>query len=457
METLRATAERMSPQGQALCRAEGTGRVVFVAHAVPGDELEVEVLSSGATFAMGRIRRILKPGPGRQIPPCPLHFDPSRSGPACGGCDWQQFSYPAQLEHKRAVVVDALRRIARMPETPVAPTLASPKEWGYRNKVQVPFGSNAGSLIAGFYESGSHRIVDLAECAVQPPVAVRLTLKVKQLAAACRLAPYDEKSGRGWLRHLLVRTNSAGKALATIVSRTPEFPRRTEFLGELRASFPELIGLWHNVQPEKTSVILGPGWRRIWGAPTIEETLGPFRFLCSPSSFLQVNTPACEVLYNAVSEALREGGRQWSCIVDVYSGVGTISLWIARHARGVIGIEESRPAVQDAIANAKLNGVRNVRFHAGRAEALLPRILKDAPDPCAVVADPPRRGLAVPVLRHLTSRRISRLVYVSCDPATFARDAGYLAKSGFALKRVSPVDLFPQTSHVELVGLFDRS
>jgi len=456
-EKLVVTVERLAPEGEAIARAEGSSRVVFVPSGVPGDRLEVEVSSAKSSFARARILKVLEAGPERISPPCPLHFDPGRPGPACGGCDWQQLGYEAQLRHKREIVLDALKRIAKLRDAAVAPTLASPQAWAYRNKVQIPFGLPKGARrpLAGFYAAGSHQIVDFEACPVQPELSVRIALKVKDLAGRFHWPVYDEKTGRGWLRHLFVRTTSEGKALAALVTRSEEFPRRQEFLGEMKSDFPELVSLYQNIQPLRTSVILGPAWRHLWGERTIEEKIGRFSFLVSPGSFLQVNTPAACLLYDSALSCARQGG-PLDLALDLYCGAGTLTLWLSEAFQRLIGVEENRQAVRDAWRNAGRNKVKNVRFLGGRVEAVLPRLKGELPARCAAIADPPRSGLGVPVLRFLTGPAIRRLVYVSCNPATFARDAGYLVHSGFKLLSVQPVDLFPQTSHVELVGLLDR-
>jgi 23S rRNA (uracil1939-C5)-methyltransferase len=225
----------------------------------------------------------------------------------------------------------------------------------------------------------------------------------------------------------------------------------------LREAFPQLIGFWQNVQSEKTSVILGPRWKHLWGERQIEEKIGPFSFLVSPGAFLQINTGAAAVLYDAAAEALGHGGAKFPLALDLYCGTGTLTLWAAQAAKKVIGVEENRDAVQDAWKNAERNNVKNVRFKIGRVEQVLPRMRAEMTGEMAVLVDPPRMGCTVPVLRALTNRAVKRVVYVSCNPATFARDAAYLARSGFKLAGVQPVDLFPQTSHIELVGRFDRS
>lgn len=456
---LTVTVDAMAPTGDGLARAPGSARVVFVPHAAPGDRLEVEVFEEKSNFARARIRRVLAPGPDRIDPRCPHHAAPSRPGPACGGCGWQQLSYEAQLRHKRAIVVDCLKRIGKFADADalVAPARPAPKAWSYRNKVQIPFGAGQGGPVMGFFAAGSRAIVDLRECPIQPDLSVRIALTVKEMAAARGWTFYDGRTGRGWLRHLYLRTNSEGRALAALVVTRPEFPDREAFAAELRARHPELIGLHMNVQPERTSVVLGERWRRLWGAREIEETLGRLRFAVSPGAFLQVNTPAAEVLYDAAKAAARDGGRTFPMGLDLYCGVGTLTLWLADVFPRMIGVEENREAVADAYRNAERNGVKNVRFKAGRAESVLPRLAGELAAACAAVVDPPRIGLSQPVRRFLTDKRLRRVVYVSCDPATFARDAGFLAHSGYALKHVQPVDLFPQTAHVELVALLDRS
>ena len=254
-----------------------------------------------------------------------------------------------------------------------------------------------------------------------------------------------------------MRTNTRGQALVALVTTSDAFPKRDEAIRELQAAFPEIIGLWQNIQPEKTSVILGPTWRHLAGAKQIEETIGPYSFLVSPGAFLQVNTGAAAVLYDAAAAALGHGGRKFDLALDLYCGTGTLTLWAARAARRVVGVEENRDAVKDAWKNAERNGVKNARFSVGRVESVLPRMRQELSGEAAALVDPPRAGCTVPVLRALTNRAFKRLVYVSCNPATFARDAAYLSKAGFTLAGVQPVDLFPQTSHVELVGRFDRA
>ncbi|MBI3299016.1 MAG: 23S rRNA (uracil(1939)-C(5))-methyltransferase RlmD [Elusimicrobia bacterium] len=453
--------ERVSPEGDGLGRPDGGGKVFFVPHTAPGDVVEANVTKLEKGFARARVQALLQPGADRVTPRCPLHFQVEKpQTAACGGCDWQHLKASAQLEGKRSMVRDCLFRIAKLREPEVEPTLAAPLDWRYRNKVQVPFGMANGKVVAGFYASGTHRIIDMPDCLVQPELSVKIVLKVKELAGTLGWRIYDEDKGTGWLRHVYVRTNAAGKALAALVTRTEDFPNEERAIDLMREAFPDLVGLHQNVQREKTPVVLGRAWRKLWGEDKIEEKLGHLRLAVSPEAFMQVNTPATELLYALATEMLLSDGFKPSLVLDLYSGIGSIALWIAPKCGRVVGVEENRGAVEDAWANARLNGMTNVRFLPGSVETALGKIRKELNSMphgvAAAVLDPPRAGCTKPVLKALTDPALGRIVYVSCNPATFARDADWLSRHGWRLARVKPVDLFPQTHHVESVGLFLR-
>lgn len=465
MNTARIRIERLTPEGQGLGRigdGSGRGRVVFVPYTAPGDLVEAELLGVKPGYARARIRRLLEPGPGRVEPRCPHHFrpgPPSGERP-CGGCDWQHLSPAAQLEAKRELIRDCLFRIAKLREPRVEETLPSPESWRYRNKVLIPFGVRGSRIVAGFYAPGTHRIVDFGDCHIQPEISVRATLRLKALAKELGWKIYDEDRNRGWLRHFYMRKNREGGALAALVTRTDDFPGRARFVSIMRSEFPEIRGLFQNVQPMRTSVVLGPKWIKLWGSMRLEERIGDVRLKVSPGAFLQVNTPACEVLYGVVRDFLCEGGFRPELVLDLYCGAGAIALWAAPYAHRVLGIDENRDAVSNARAHARANGVSNARFIAGKVESRLGPLgaaLSDAePGSAAAIVDPPRAGCTKSVLKTLRARALARVIYVSCNPATFARDADWLSRHGWTLKHVRPVDLFPQTSHVELAALFTR-
>ncbi|MFH2205033.1 MAG: 23S rRNA (uracil(1939)-C(5))-methyltransferase RlmD [Elusimicrobiota bacterium] len=458
-ESFRLQIERMTPEGLGLGRFDR--KVVFVPHCAPGDELEVAVEKARSDYAIARIVRVVRPGVGRIEPRCGHHFSPSRTPPHCGGCAWQHMTMEAQRSAKREIVRDCLFRIAKLREPRVEETAASPADWRYRNKVLIPFAADGkGRVTAGFYAHGSHDIVPFADCVVQPELSVRLTHAVRDFAASCRWKVYDRRRGGGWLRHLYVRIAYDGRALLTVVTNSAVMPDRGRFLNMVRSGFPEVTGVFQNVQPRRTTVVLGPKWIKLWGADDIEERLGTLTLGVSPPSFLQVNTPACEVLYGIVDEFLTHGGFRPELLLDLYSGIGSIALWLAPRAGQIIGVETNRYAVRDAGVNARRNGIRNVRFSCGEIESQLRFLAKNlrgaSPGRAAAVLDPPRAGCSKSVLKVLCSSELGRLVYVSCNPATFARDADWLSRHGWRLTRVRPVDLFPQTSHVETAGLFER-
>ena len=320
-DTVVVDIERIAPEGQGLGRVQGGGAVVFVPYTVPGDKVQALLLKSSSTFAQGRLTRLLASGPDRLEPACPVHFRADRpSTPFCGGCEWQQLSYEGQLRNKREMVLDCLRRIAKIPQPPVEPVLASPLPWGYRNKVQIPFAparEPGGRPSAGFYGPGSRKVVDQDACPVQPELSVRISSAVKDLAAKLRWPIYDNETKRGWLRHLFIRTNSSGKALVALITKTPEFRREqeAEFVASLTAAFPEITSLYHNAQPDQSNVVVGQVWRKLWGAKGLEEKIGPYSFAASPGAFLQVNTGAAEILY-AQAKFLKRGGAwdwRWTC------------------------------------------------------------------------------------------------------------------------------------------------
>ncbi|MFA6029175.1 MAG: 23S rRNA (uracil(1939)-C(5))-methyltransferase RlmD [Elusimicrobiota bacterium] len=450
------------PRSAPTARPEGSttaGRVIFVPYAAPGDRLRVRLRKVEKGFAEAELLEVLSPGPERVEPVCAHHFRPGGPLP-CGGCNWQQLSAKGQLEAKRDIVVDCLRRIGRIPEPPVEPALPSPKVLRYRNKVLIPFGAREGRVVAGFFSPGTNAIVDFTDCPVQPELSVRIALRVKALCAELGWRPYDVRAHEGWLRHLLVRTNEDGKALIALVTNDSTFPRKDEFLKRILVGFPEIVAILHNVQPHRTSVALGSAWRTLWGESELEERLGTLRLRAAPAAFMQVNTPASLVLYEAARALLCADGFRPELLFDLYSGVGSIALCLSGAAERIVGIEENRDAVENARRNARFNEVKNCEFVPGRVETALGRLHasfeKKPPLSCAALLDPPRAGCEESVLKSLNSPAMRRIVYISCNPATFARDAARLARGGWRLRRVQPVDLFPQTSHIETVGVFER-
>lgn len=392
----------------------------------------------------------------RTEPPCPYHFQiPGAAGSEfrnselfCGGCSFQHMNYGFQLDAKRELVQETLERIGKLQDIEVRETLGMKEPWRYRNKVQQPVGWDGRKIITGFYAPNSHAIVPIEDCLVQPELSAAVINRTRQLLEKYGLRVYDEERHNGWIRHLLVRT-AQGKAMLVLVTHLEEFPHAREFIEILTREFSALAGIHQNVNSGKTNVILGRQWKKWWGEDTLEERLGTLRYRLSPGSFFQVNTLQTEVLYEQVRRMAGTG----DLLVDLYSGVGGIALYLARGFQQVIGVEEVRSAASDAQDNARLNGIQNAKFIATPAESFLIKhpLPGVAPKNTVVVLDPPRAGCDPRVLKSVLRLSPGKVIYVSCDPGTLARDLALLSQAGYRVQEIQPVDLFPHTPHIETV------
>jgi len=451
---LRLEIQRLSLGGEGIAHAEG--RVIFIPYTAPGDVIEAEITETHARYARAQLIKVLQPSSDRTQPPCPYHFQlrtpysAFRTGLFCGGCSWQHLTYAAQLEAKRRLVQETLERLGGLKGISVKTALGMRDPWRYRNKVQEPVGWDGRRLISGFYAQESHDIVPIEDCLVQSTLSVSLINRTRVLLEKFHVRAYDASRHQGWIRHLWVRT-AGDKALLVLVTRSPDFAHEAQILEPLIREFPQLAGIHQNVNPARTNVILGRGWRKIYGADFIEERLGNLRFRLSPGSFFQVNSLQAKVLYDVAAAMAGRGDR----LLDLYCGVGGIALWLADRFNEVGGVDEVPSAIENAEANAELNGIENARFIAQPVESFL-RNLGRSPGPLCVTLDPPRAGCAPQVIRELIHLKPDRLVYVSCDPGTLARDLGLLVKGGYRVQDVQPVDLFPQTAHIETVVKLTR-
>ncbi len=450
-ERFELEVESLATGGDAVGRHGGL--VVFIDQAAPGDRVEVEVVEAAARHLRARVRRVLRSGPGRVPPPCPVFG-------RCGGCAWQHIDYPQQLEWKRAIVVEALRRLGHVadPEALVAPVLGAEPPWRYRHKMAVPFApprQRGGPLRAGFFATRSHQIVETPECAIQHPLLDLALRETRRLAGVLGVSAYDERSRRGDLRHLVGRVSHRNATLLlALVTAAPEFAAGPELARRLREALPQCVGVVHNVQGAPGNAILGRTTRLLAGEDHLVEEIDGLRFLVSAPSFFQVSPVQAAALYRtAIGQAALSRG-ETAC--DLYAGVGTLSLFLARTAAAVHAVEEVEAAVADGRRNAAENGMRNLRFHAGLAEAVLPALIGRGMRPDVVVLDPPRKGASVPVLEAVAQAGPRRVVYVSCNPATLARDVQLLCGAGYRLREVQPVDMFPQTPHIECSALLER-
>ncbi len=431
--------------------ASGVGRAanraVFVPGALPGDRVKVRLVHLKERYGYGELLEIMEASADRREPSCP-------HAPECGGCQLQHMDYEAQLRWKRQLVADAFQRIGGL-ELEVRPTLGMSRPYHYRNKSQLPLGQSGGSLVMGFFRTGSHDIVDLETCEIQHPLITKLALAVKRIVKDLSVEPYDEINHTGVLRHAVIRVSFSRKELMLIlVTRTPELPCRNELIARLRKEVPELVSIAHNINPDITNVILGRETQIIWGADYLMASIGHLDYAISPGSFFQVNPGQTKVLYDLVREALQLTGKE--TLLDLYCGAGTIGLYLASDAKEVIGVETFAAAVEDARYNAQLNGIDRSTFYVGRAEKVLPELVNKHGSIDGAVLDPPRKGCDQSLLETLAAAQIPKICYVSCNPSTLARDLSILADLGYSAGSVQPVDMFPWTRHVETIVLLQR-
>lgn len=430
---------------------EGVGRVegftVFVPYALAGETVEIEAQEVKKQYARGRLKRVIQASADRQEPQCPIYY-------RCGGCQLQHLTYEGQLQEKKQRVQDALTRIGGLEGVKVKDTLPA-EPWGYRNKMMFPVAAGRQGVEIGCYAHSSHRVVDTEDCLIQEEANNRLLRAVREVAGLLGTPAYDEQTGQGILRHVMGRVGAKGEALmAVLVTATPTLPKAERWVAELRQKMPELTTIVHNFNPDRTNVALGRENSTLWGSGLIEEQLDELVFSISPLSFFQVNTRQTERLYGQVGEYAQLSGRE--TVLDIYCGTGTIALFLARRAGKVYGVEVVEPAVLDARNNASRNGITNAEFFSGDATVWMQRFQKEGIVPDVLVLDPPRAGCDQAVLAAGAAMGPNRLIYVSCNPATLARDAAFLATQGYELREVQPVDMFPQTCHVECVALIER-
>ncbi|MBR0444756.1 MAG: 23S rRNA (uracil(1939)-C(5))-methyltransferase RlmD [Clostridia bacterium] len=424
---------------------QGVGRVngyaVFVPGALIGETVSAHVIKAGSSFAVAKLADITVPSPDRVVPFCPAF-------PSCGGCTLQHLSYPAQLKLKTQLVYDAFRHIGRFENVRVEPILGMGRPLQYRNKGSFPFSAlDDGTVAFGFFSPKSHRLIPLTDCPIQDPKIISCVSAVRNWAESNHIVPYDEDTRQGLLRHAVVRISSEGKVMVVVVT-TGALPCQDALV----SSLPDAASIWHNVNPDNTNVIFGKQFRLVWGDRTLCHEIAGCKYSISPQSFLQVNTAQTEVLYHTAIRFLNP--RPDETIMDAYCGAGTISLLLSSYCKNVIGIESVPEAIADASRNAAQNSIQNTSFICGKVEDLLPKYRQSV---SSVILDPPRKGCDPTVLSCIAESHIQRLVYVSCNPATLARDAAVLSSFGYSVDIIQPVDMFPHTSHVESVVKLTRA
>ena len=431
--------------------AEGVGRfkdfTVFVPYTLPGEKAEVLIEEVKKSYAKGRALQILRKSADRIEPKCAIYD-------RCGGCQLQHLNYEAQLRIKRQQVIDAVTRIGKQPDVPVHATLGAEAPWNYRNKMQFPVGRSKGKTIIGCFAQGSHDIIDTENCYIQKEFNNDIVNAMREIVDKLGIPVYNEDRHTGILRHVIGRVGKNGECMVVLVTAVKDLQRSKDIVRMLRERLPKLVSVQQNVQTYRNNVIMGRDTKLLWGKPTILDSLGSLTFHISPRSFFQVNTDQAEVLYGKALEYANLTGRE--TVIDAYCGTGTITLFLAQKARRVYGIEIVKPAILDAEKNARDNHVKNAEFIVGDATVVMPRLYKQGIRADVVVVDPPRAGCTPTVLETFANMKPKRIVYVSCNPASLARDIAILDGLGYHAREVQPVDMFPNTSHVESIALLQR-
>ncbi len=435
-----ARIEGYSSEGLGIARIDG--QVVFVHGAVRGELCRVLVMKVLKNAAFGKVTELLEPSPERREPDCPYYG-------RCGGCDFRHLSYREELWAKRQRVQDALTRLGGS-DVEVEEILGAADPLYYRNKSQYPV--SAGKV--GFYRARTHDVVDIEHCLIQKPQADAAAAALRDYMRDFAVPSYDEKTGRGLLRHLYVRTNRRGESLVCVLANGERLPHEEELVGRLRRAVPDCVGVVLGVNTRRGNTILGERYRTLWGADTLEDELCGLTFRLSVPSFYQVNRDQAEVLYRkAVEYAGLTGGE---LVVDLYCGAGTITQVMAGGAGRVIGAEIVPEAIEDARENARRNGIENVEFFCGDAAQLAADFAGRGLRPDVICVDPPRKGLAPEAIAAAAQMAPQRVVYVSCDPGTLGRDVKRFAEYGYRVQRAAACDLFPRTRHIETVVLLSH-
>ena len=428
----------LTAEGQGVGR-DADGLAWFVPNALPGERIHAREVTRKKGYVIGELADIITPSPDRITPACP-HFG------RCGGCTLQHMAYPAQVAWKGQRVAQTLRRIGGFADPPVAPAVASPDAWRYRNKAQFPCGGTAQTPTIGLYLPRSHRVCDVPDCLLQHPACAPIMQAVRQHITDHNIAPYHEATHRGVLRHVLLRNTPEGSSHLLLVCTTTAFPAAEQLFHAVQPH--GVTGLSINLNTRTDNVVLGRKTQTLCGEATLPVTVGGHDFALSPTSFLQVNPNQFQALYQIAADALPPGAK----VLELYCGIGTLTLMLAKKAAQVTGVELLQAAIDDATRAAAQNNISNVTYIAADAAQYM---AQTAGDFDTVVLDPPRRGCDDSVLTALLTHRPTTIIYISCNPATLARDAKTLSQHYHPTK-ITPVDMFPQTGHVETVMVLAR-
>lgn len=440
----------ISTDGYGIGRVEqpdGRKMAVFVPFTAVGDTILCRIVKVQKTYAFGKMMRLITPSSDRVNADCPAFGK-------CGGCAFRHVSYAAEQRYKQQRVQDAMARIAGWDGT-VQPIVSCADPDRYRNKAQYPVTAGEHGPTAGFYAVHSHRVIPQNDCLLQPAIFSTLVETVLVWARENGVAPYDETTGTGLLRHIYIRHGKrTGELMVCLVCTSGKLPAADKLVTAVLSVAPQVVSIMVNLNRKDTNVVLGQDSFVLYGTDTITDVLCDMTFSLSPLSFYQVNRDQAEILYTLAAEEAALTGDE--TVLDLYCGTGTIGLSMAAKAGRIIGVEVVPEAIEDAKQNAARNGVHNARFLCADAAAAAKQLKSEGLAPDVVIVDPPRKGCDESVLTTIAEMNPCRIVYVSCDPATLARDCKRLAELGYTVRRVTPVDMFPRTSHVESVVRLDR-
>ncbi|WP_346200534.1 23S rRNA (uracil(1939)-C(5))-methyltransferase RlmD [Caldifermentibacillus hisashii] len=433
----------LTHEGQGVAKIDGFP--VFVPGGLPGESAQIKILNVKKNYGYGKLIEIREKSPYRvEIPKEDMH--------KYGGCQLHHMSYEGQLQFKQNLVEQTLTRIGKLQDVNIHPIIGMEQPFHYRNKAQVPVGERNGRLITGFYKPRTHEIIDTDESVIHMEAINDAIKIVKEICIELRVAAYNEEAHTGVLRHIMARFGrKTDELMIVLITRTEKLPHREEIVGKIVAALPNVKSIVHNVNPKRTNVILGEKTQVLWGQDVIYDYIGNVKFAISPRSFYQVNPVQTQVLYDKALAYTGLTGEE--IVIDAYCGIGTISLFLAQQAKKVYGVEVVPDAINDAKKNADLNGITNVEFTVGEAETVIPNWAKEGIHADVIVVDPPRKGCDAALLKTIIEMKPKRVVYVSCNPATLARDLGILEAGGYQTLEVQPVDMFPMTMHVECCAL----
>ena len=420
---------------------------IFIEGALKGEKVKVRIVKVNKNFAYGKLMEVLEASEERVNPPCAIYK-------RCGGCKLQHASYKAQLDFKWDRVKDCVSKIGKLDPSIVKYPLGMENPWRYRNKVQLPIGLINGEVKIGFFAPRSHDIIDMESCLIQDEIGDKVVKLTREWIEKFNIRPYNvdgEYDEKGVVRHIMIRRGfTTNEVMVVLVTNGENIPHKEEFVDLMVKNIPGIKSVIQNINSKKTNVILGLESKTLWGEDTISDYIGDFRFNISPLSFFQVNPIQTEVLYGKALEYANLTGNEE--VFDAYCGTGTITLFLSQKAKKVYGVEIIPQAIDNAWINAKENKVENVEFFVGESEVVIPDLINKGVKADVVVVDPPRKGCDKKLLDAITNIDAKKIVYVSCDPSTLGRDLAILEENGYKTLEVQPVDMFPNTSHVENVA-----